>query len=343
MGQYLTNIGEVNTASVTVVASMGALADVNVINSAGWEVIVTNTATQTELLAGTALVGTINTVAIGGADAVDILNSAGWVVSLLNTANWLVSVENTANVVVVGTVAVGSNQYIVNSAGWVVSASATIMNSSNLQTIVTNTVNALDIINSAGWVVSVANTSLVTSIVNSAGWIVNVANTGGLYTLLNTAGWVVSVANTQTAINVINTAGLVVSVSNTGGTVAVSNTSPLVKNTIETDQMSSSGTVTYPNFLPISLATTEYIVPASANKVIRVLGFEMMANVANQVNFQTGTAGADLTGVHYLAASGGLVCGYQPTGWFQTAAGDGLVLELAVAGNIGGSISYLVL
>lgn len=149
-----------------------------------------------------------------------------------------------------------------------------------------------------------------TSIINSAGWAVNMINTSGI------------------AVNVINTSGLRTHAA------------------IETDSMSSSGTLVTVNFGTILAAqTNNTIVTQQANKTIRVLAFEMMADGATQCRFESGTANAVyLTGYKYFGTSGGMVAPYNPVGWFQTNIGSSLNLEIATAGaSIGGCLTYLVL
>jgi lipoprotein signal peptidase len=205
-----------------------------------------------------------------------------------------------------------------------------VINTAGIIVNVANTGGAYNLINTAGWVVSASAT-----ILNSANWVVSVANTGGAYSLINSAGWIVNVANTGGAVSVINTAGLSVNInSSTANTVL-----------IDTDRMSSGGVAVTPAFATIvATATNNELVAPQANKRIRVVAYEMMAATAVNARFESGTADTVyLTGFKYLAASGGMVCPYNPVGWFQTNVGSSLNLELSAAANIGGSLTYLVL
>jgi hypothetical protein len=84
------------------------------------------------------------------------------------------------------------------------------------------------------------------------------------------------------------------------------------------------------------------IVAAVGGKRIRVLCMDMMASAAVNGKFTDGAGGADLTGLAYMNIGGGLVRPYTPHGWFQTSAGNALVLNLSAATAVGGCITYLL-
>ena len=326
MGQFLTNIGKVETAGA---ASIGAVS----------------------LLSGTGLIGTMNTLAIGGGSTVSIVNSAGWLITVANTAT-TINIANTGGIVLAS-----------QSGNWVTQA-----------------------VQSGNWLVSVANTSNLYNLVNSAGWVVAVSNTGGAYSLLNGTG-VIGTANiisqggylaaqqsgtwtvtsttarfTQIALNsamigsatvaIYGTAsatvvGGTVNITNSGGwTVAISNTSGIRDySTIETMQMSSSGIPVRPYSAVIECsATNNLIVAASANRIFKVVGYSLMAQAANNARFQSGSnATSFMTGNHFFGGSGGIVMPYNPMGWFSVTAGSPLYLKLASANSVGGVVSYLVM
>lgn len=83
------------------------------------------------------------------------------------------------------------------------------------------------------------------------------------------------------------------------------------------------------------------IVAAVADKKIRVLACVLSAS--NQVNayFRSGTAGDQKSGIMYMAQYGGAVRDHNPHGWFETDAGDALVLNLSGAVAVGGEITYI--
>lgn len=190
----------------------------------------------------------------------------------------------------------------------------------------------------------ITNTSLTVMVQNSAGWVVNVANTIGNVNIINSAGWVVNVANTVGSVNIINSAGWVVNVANTSGVVAVSNTSGIkVFSTIETAQMSSNGVALTAGFAVINATgTNNTLVSAVTNRKLRVLSYNFMSGVGNNVQFQSGTGASNLlTGTYFVGSNGGLVAPYNPIGWFETAASNLLNLKMASAQSVGGCITYL--
>jgi hypothetical protein len=85
------------------------------------------------------------------------------------------------------------------------------------------------------------------------------------------------------------------------------------------------------------------LVAAVAGRQIRVLGFALVATGgANTVRFESGAGGTALTGQMDLGADGQLVPGFSPTGWFQTAAGALLNLELSAATAVAGWLVYVL-
>lgn len=315
MSQYLTNIGEVNTASITVIASMGAVADVNVINSAGWVVSVANTGSAINVInSADWVVSVANT-----GSAINIINSADWVVSVANTgsainiinsAGWLVSVENTASVIVVGTIVMGS--------------SFIISNSSNLQTLVTNTVTAVDIINSAGWVVEVANTGGAYSLINTAGWVVNVGSS------------VVVANSSQFLVNVENTAGLAVNVINTGGAITTQTPVETIYN-LGTNQLSS---LTF----NISAAGDNSIISGEDSSGLSIYRLMLVTAASNTIVFTNGTGATatTLTGSMSLAANAGMVLDLAGEPWFTTDADQHFVINMVGTGVIAGKVDYTI-
>jgi len=301
----------------------------------------------------------VNTAAAGGASVVVtntplpviIQNSGGlyamqsgaWNISstILNSAGWIVNVANTNN-----------NVNIINSAGWVVNVANTggsfILRNSAIYAMQSGAwAVSSTILNSAGWVVSQSNTAGMTvSIINSAGWVFNQANTGGQVIIRNSGGlfaqqsgtWVVTVANTggtTLSQTLANTAGWVIAQSNTNGLREFS--------TIETGQMSSMGVALTAGYAVINAnGTNNTIVSAVAGRKIRVIAYNLMSELGNNVRFQSGTGASNLlTGFHFIGTNGGLVAGYNPVGWFETSGGNLLNLKCATAQSVGGGITYL--
>jgi hypothetical protein len=84
------------------------------------------------------------------------------------------------------------------------------------------------------------------------------------------------------------------------------------------------------------------IVAAVTSKKIRVLAYNLMGNGAVNAKWQSGAGGTDLTGLKYIAAAGGGICApYNKDGWFETASGALLNLNLSGAVAVGGELTYI--
>jgi hypothetical protein len=92
------------------------------------------------------------------------------------------------------------------------------------------------------------------------------------------------------------------------------------------------------------------IVAAVGGKIIRVVSLSIFASEDTvEVNFTDDTP-ADIFGsteravpldVTGAAGAGGFVLGYNPIGWFETAVGKNLSIELSAAKDICGSLAYV--
>lgn len=82
-------------------------------------------------------------------------------------------------------------------------------------------------------------------------------------------------------------------------------------------------------------------IAAVAGQVIRVKAIVISAVTANNVKFQSNTT--DVTGLHYLGATATVVLPYSPGGWFETAAGEALNVNLSAATAVQGEIIYEVI
>lgn len=93
-------------------------------------------------------------------------------------------------------------------------------------------------------------------------------------------------------------------------------------------------------YAPIEQSATTTLVFGVAGKKIVVLSAWLVAS--NQVNakFQTSTGNVDLTGYADCAQYGGFVLNFNAGGWFATAVGDSLILNLSAGVPVGGSLSY---
>lgn len=92
-----------------------------------------------------------------------------------------------------------------------------------------------------------------------------------------------------------------------------------------------------------ALSGDNEIVAAVAGKKIRVLGFFLVAAGAVTARFESGAGGTALTGQMTLAAGDPFVAtGYNPLGWFETAAAAALNLELSGAVSVDGGLTYVL-
>jgi len=96
-------------------------------------------------------------------------------------------------------------------------------------------------------------------------------------------------------------------------------------------------------FAVIDAATSgdNTLVAAVAGKKIRVVSLWLIAAGTVNTRFESGASGTALTGQANLTAQAGYVLPFNPTGWFETAAGALLNLELSAAVSVDGSLSYV--
>lgn len=83
------------------------------------------------------------------------------------------------------------------------------------------------------------------------------------------------------------------------------------------------------------------IVAAVTAKKIRVTSLFLVAGAANTLRFQSAAGGTALTGQMVMAANGVLALPHNANGWFETAAGALLNLELAAAATVDGALNYV--
>lgn len=129
-----------------------------------------------------------------------------------------------------------------------------------------------------------------------------------------------------------------------GAAVDASHTNPLpVAAHSESNTVTAAGTPLTVKYAAIDAATSgdNTIVGAVTSKKIRVLSCFLVAAGAVNVRFETGAGGTALTGQMNLTTNTGFVLPYNPTGWFETASGALLNLELSGAVSVDGSLSYI--
>jgi hypothetical protein len=116
------------------------------------------------------------------------------------------------------------------------------------------------------------------------------------------------------------------------------------KAVLATDKLVDGTTQLTPKFAAIAASASgnNTLVAAVTGKKIRVLAYNIIGNGAVNAKFQTGAGGTDLTGLKYIAAAGGGICApFNPAGWFETAAGVLLNLNLSGAVAVGGELVYV--
>lgn len=93
--------------------------------------------------------------------------------------------------------------------------------------------------------------------------------------------------------------------------------------------------------IAVSAANDTTVVTAVASKKIRVLALSLMANGAVNVKFEDNGTTTQRGGMAYCPAAGyGKVLPFNPNGWFETAAGVGLDINLSAAVAVGGELVY---
>jgi hypothetical protein len=137
--------------------------------------------------------------------------------------------------------------------------------------------------------------------------------------------------------------GLKVDIVGDTGTASVLDTDNLAGVTLNTKSMLNGSTTLVPKFAAIAVSASgnNTLVAAVTSKKIRVLAYNFIANGSVNAKFQSGASGTDLTGLKYCVANGGLVAPFNPLGWFETAAGVLLNLNLSGAVPVGGELVYV--
>lgn len=83
------------------------------------------------------------------------------------------------------------------------------------------------------------------------------------------------------------------------------------------------------------------LVAAVPGKKIRVIDYAFMAAGTVNAKFQSGASGTDLTGLFYMVANTGAAPGEAKYGYFETAAGALLNLNLSTNVAVGGHLTYI--
>lgn len=115
---------------------------------------------------------------------------------------------------------------------------------------------------------------------------------------------------------------------------------------LATDAIMNGTTALTPKFTAIAAATSgdNTLVAAVASKKIRVLGIMGVVSAATNIYFADGAAtvifGGSTNKIN-LAANGGFVLPFNPAGWFETAAGQLLKVNLSAANSFSGGLVYV--
>lgn len=83
------------------------------------------------------------------------------------------------------------------------------------------------------------------------------------------------------------------------------------------------------------------LVAASTDAIYRVLSVAVVTTSANAVKFKSGST--DISATFPLGANGGVVLPFNEHGWFETAAGQALVVNMSAASATGVQIQYIKL
>ena len=99
-----------------------------------------------------------------------------------------------------------------------------------------------------------------------------------------------------------------------------------------------------PKFAAIDAASSgdNTLVAAVPGKKIRVLSLWLVSAGTVTTRFESGAGGTALSGQATLAVNNIYVLPYNPGGWFETAVGSLLNLELSGAVSVDGSLSYVL-
>jgi hypothetical protein len=112
---------------------------------------------------------------------------------------------------------------------------------------------------------------------------------------------------------------------------------------IDSAAMQSGNDQVIPKFAAISATSSgdNTIVAAVGSKKIRVLSLFFTANGTVTTRFESAASGTALTGQSDFIVNTGIVLPFNPTGWFETIAGELLNLELSGAVEVAGGLSYI--
>ena len=116
----------------------------------------------------------------------------------------------------------------------------------------------------------------------------------------------------------------------------------------ESGEVYADGKKLVPKFAAIAAATAgdnTLVAALTGGKKIRVLALWLVAGAAGNVYFTSGAGGTVIAGGSTnkinLAANGGFVLPFSPTGWFETEANKLLNMNASSTGPFGGGLVYI--
>lgn len=92
-----------------------------------------------------------------------------------------------------------------------------------------------------------------------------------------------------------------------------------------------------------TLGDNTLVAAVSGSRICVVSCVLVASGGLNTVRFESGASGTALTGQMDIVDNGQLVLDFNPTGWFETAKGTLLNLELSAATAVAGVLSYIEL
>ena len=95
-------------------------------------------------------------------------------------------------------------------------------------------------------------------------------------------------------------------------------------------------------YKPVDQSTSGTVVVGVPGKRIVVISASIIVSANVTLTWQTSTGLVELTGPQSITTTGGYILPANFGGWFQTAFGDSLVLNMAPNMPIGGCISYVL-
>ena len=95
-------------------------------------------------------------------------------------------------------------------------------------------------------------------------------------------------------------------------------------------------------YKPVDQSTSQTVVVGVPGKRIVVISASIIVSANVTLQWFTSTGLVELTGPQSITTTGGYILPGNFGGWFQTAFGDSLVLNITPTTTVGGCISYVL-